>query len=95
MSEFSPDWTLAPAAALAEWMRENGTSTDRLSAYCASRAGVLIREVLNREPLAEEHAAILALGTGISAQFWLRYESNYRADLARGAKDTTPEGETP
>ena len=56
---------------------------------------MLIREVLNREPLAAAHAAMLALGTGISAEFWLRYESNYRADLARGAKDTTPEGEMP
>ena len=37
MTEFRPDWTLAPAAALAEWMRENGTSTDRaVRCYCAA-----------------------------------------------------------
>ena len=100
MTGFDPDWTLAPSATLVEWMQENGLTRGMLAARCGQgeadvKAALIVRDVLNREPLLPSHAETLERGTGISAQFWLNYERIYRADLARGAKDTTPEGETP
>lgn len=94
--EFNPDWTLAPAATLREWMRERGMTRGALARCCGRggadiKAGLIIRDVLDREPLLESHAEILERGTGVSAAFWLNSERVYRADLAAGRKDTTPE----
>jgi hypothetical protein len=99
--EFRPDWTLAPAATLREWMRENEmtvrvltwVSCDRSGDERASheRARTLIQDALDRRPLTEEHAKVLARGTGVSAAFWNALEHNYRAGLAAGLTDITPE----
>ena len=94
--EFKPDWTLAPAAALREWKAENNLSTRVLAVAAVGRkradeAAKLITEVLERKPLTEVHARILAKGTGISESFWRNYEHNYRAGLAAGLKDCTPD----
>jgi plasmid maintenance system antidote protein VapI len=95
--EFDPDWTLAPAAYLRDWMDENGLTPAALARQCGRgeadiKASLIIEDALGREPLLESHAGMLERGTGISAQFWLTLESNYRADLAAGRKDMTPEG---
>lgn len=102
MTEFRPDWTLAPAAPLREWMSENHYTLGTLATRCGhgdadevEGLALLIRDVLDREPLLAAHAEVLERGTGISTDFWLRYERIYREDLARGATDTTPAGETP
>lgn len=92
--EFKPDWTLAPAACLREWMAENNLSVHVLATAAVGRAHAdeaarLIAEVLERKPLTEQHARILARGTGISESFWRNYEHNYRAGLAAGLKDCT------
>jgi hypothetical protein len=97
--EFDPDWTLAPAATLAEWMREHGLTRGMLARRCCNgeadiKASLIIRDVLNREPLLEAHAEMLERGTGIRAAFWTGYERQYRADLAAGRTDTTPEDVT-
>ena len=91
MSEFSPDWTLAPAAALAEWMRDNGLTLGMLATRCGhgdadevEGLALLIRDVLDRKPLLAAHAEMLERGTGIPGRTWLNYERIYRADLARG-----------
>lgn len=98
--EFKPDWTLAPAACLREWMTENNLSVRVLAAAAVGRAHAdeaaeLITEVLACKPLTEVHARILAKGTGISEGFWRNYEHNYRAGLAAGLKDCTPEDSQP
>lgn len=94
LHEFKPDWCLAPDGLLREWMEENDVSLRSLAAACADDAGVggaeaLIQEVLDREPLRLVHADLLAAGTGISARFWMTYESHYRAGLAAGLKDVS------
>jgi hypothetical protein len=92
--EFKPDWCLAPAACLREWMEETHLSVHVLATTAvgwqrADEAAVLIQEVLDRKPLTERHVFVLERGTGISAGFWTRYEHNYRAGLAAGLKDCT------
>lgn len=94
--EFRPDWCLAPAAILREWLKENHLSPEVLAVACGGRARKataleLIREVLDRKPLTELNAQCVALGTNVPARFWLALEHNYRAGLAAGLTDTTPE----
>jgi plasmid maintenance system antidote protein VapI len=91
---FNPDWTVAPGATLADWMREHQVSVPVLALRCGGQegqaeAGGMIRDVLEQRPLTRAHAVLLAEGTGVSASFWVNYELNYRADLAVGRTDTT------
>ena len=95
MNEFKPDWCIAPADTLREWMSEHGLTVPVLSV--SARTGVvtkdgaalLIQAVLNREPLTEAHARALERCTGIPARFWLALEHNYRAGLAAGLTDVS------
>jgi hypothetical protein len=98
--KFKPDWTLAPAACLREWMAENNLSIRVLAATAVGRAYAdeaarLITEVLDRKPLTAAHALVLARGTGIPEGFWRNYEHNYRAGLAAGLEDCTGEDAQP
>ena len=100
--EFRPGWCLAPAATLAKWLRVNETTVRKVAesavgglppsvSVSAGEAASAIQAVLDREPLTPGRASILARGTGVSKRFWLALESNYRAGLAAGLTDTTPE----
>ena len=93
LTGFDPDWTVAPAASLADIMRERGltavTMAEAVDPEHWTRPYELILAVLDRRPLGPEHAAVLAYATGTSAGFWVRYEAQYRADLAAGRKDVT------
>jgi hypothetical protein len=96
LHEFDPDWTIAPAAMLRDWMNEHGMTPGLLALWCGSgevqaEADRLIGEVLDRKPLTDSHARMLELGTLISADMWLGFERRYRDDLAAGRIDTTPE----
>jgi hypothetical protein len=89
---------IAPAETLREWMQENGVHARLIATACAGRdegrrdaARRLVDDVLDRQPLTEIHAAVLARGTFIPARFWLALEHNYRAGLAAGLKDATPD----
>jgi hypothetical protein len=94
---FNPDWTIAPAATLREWMKQKNVTRGALARQCGRglaadlKASLIIAGVLNREPLAESHAEMLERGTGIPVRAWLNLERGYRADLAAGRTDTTPE----
>lgn len=93
--EFNPDWTVAPGATLADWMREQRVALPVLAWRCGGTEGQAeaeeaIRQVLGRGTLTPRIAVLLFHGTGISASFWVQYELNYRADLATGRIDTTP-----
>jgi hypothetical protein len=89
MSEsFDPDWTLAPAALLREWLAEHGHEPVWLA--WTPEEGLLVLDVLGRRPLADAHAELLERRTGVPAQHWLNRERQYRTDLAAGRKDTTP-----
>lgn len=92
---FTPDWCIAPAATLHEWMVDNNLNVRVLAACCVhraerTRAEIAIQAVLDRKPLTPKHAALLAKGTGISERMWLALEHNYRGGLAAGLKDVTP-----
>lgn len=95
MHEFDPDWTLAPAALLREWLEQGGMSADDLAATALARtqgkyqALPLVRAVLACEPLGDAHAAVLEAGTKIPARTWLNWEVSYRDGLARGRTDVT------
>jgi hypothetical protein len=91
---FDPDWCLAPAVTLADWLRENHLSPRILAVACAGRgrageALAKIKEIIAGQPLTEEHAAMLAVGTFVPARFWLALERNYRAGLAAGKTDVS------
>jgi hypothetical protein len=94
--EFRPDWCIAPAEHLREWMEDNGVKPRLIAAIWSGRdeerktaALALVQDVLDRKPLTETHAAVLARGTFIPARFWLGLETNYRNGLAAGLKDVT------
>jgi hypothetical protein len=91
---FLPDWTLAPVELLREWLTEHPDSplTDKMpvAGLVPGPPGMnLLEDLCARRPLGQPHASFLELWTGIPAAMWLSYETNYRADLARGAKDVT------
>jgi HTH-type transcriptional regulator / antitoxin HigA len=91
---FDPDWTLAPAALLREWLEERGHTRGSLARAAGRgetdiKAGLLTDDVLAKRPLGTAHAEMLERGTGIPARLWLSYEANYRRDLAAGRKDVT------
>lgn len=80
MHEFKPDWCMAPSETLREWFREAGSVVPD---------SIMIREVLERKPLTSEHAGMLEACTGVTAQFWLNLERNYREGLAAGLTDAS------
>jgi hypothetical protein len=95
---FNPDWTVAPAATLLDWLMENDKPAGEIAAQVASMTHgtpdlaeitARLEGVLDRKPMDLATAALLHLGTGIPLRFWLNLEANYRADLAVGRKDVT------
>jgi hypothetical protein len=97
LHEFTPDWTLAPAALFAEWLEEATARTVRelVAGFDDPEwAEKMLREVSARQPLGPDHAAALAAATGTTVSFWLGAERRYRADLERGATEE-PTGPMP
>jgi hypothetical protein len=94
MTEFKPNWTIAPADTLREVLEKYGL-TPKLVAAASGPKGTraereaLINEVLAREPLTELHAGILESGTQVPARMWLALERLYREGLAAGLIDTS------
>ena len=85
LHRFEPDWCIAPADILQEWMDDHDVTILEL----APGAREMIRDLLNRGPLTELHAEVLEKATQISARMWLALEHNYRAGLAAGLIDAT------
>jgi hypothetical protein len=92
-TEFEPDWCIAPAEHLDEWMTAAGYDTRILAALADGRDGegaeAVIGDVLARRPLTAAHAHVLFCGTRVSAAFWLSLERSYRDGLAAGLADAT------
>jgi hypothetical protein len=95
---FSPDWTLAPAVTLREWMAEHGVAGPvamgrainvALPHYPARQAEADVSAVLGKEPMPARLWEALGVVTGASAEFWRNLEWYYRDGLARGLKDVT------
>jgi plasmid maintenance system antidote protein VapI len=86
--KFDPDYVVAPGATLADWIEENGLSVRVTATMCRMKPEHLQR-IIDKGPIGEVAARKLAQGTGISAQFWLALEHNYRVWLAAGKHDVT------
>jgi hypothetical protein len=90
--KFDPDWVVAPAEMLQEWMDENGQSVKTVPAIFVSEdkrpvVTELLQEVLDRKPLTKKHLVTLGRCTGIPIRFWENFEKTYRAGLAAGRID--------
>lgn len=93
--EFSPDWTIPPAASLRVWMRDREIPFARLVAMCSpvenrELVEFSLRTVMNKGHLTVACAHFLETGTGVPARFWLSLERGYQNDLAAGRVDYTP-----
>jgi plasmid maintenance system antidote protein VapI len=92
LREFRPDWTLRPGVSLAELIAERNLTPNDAAAVTGltieTLTGIMYGTVLIDEPAAE---ALHSLGP--SAQFWLNYQANHTADLARGAEDVSEQHE--
>ena len=103
---FDPDWTIAPAATLGEWMSERGWDARKLGTQMALvmvpveggglswqtyEQAVLI--VLAKQPMLSWFPHMMAVVSGTSQLFWRNLEDNYRDGLRRGLEDVTFGGE--
>lgn len=91
-TSFDPDWVIAPSETLKEYMEDLGLKPEYLAVMVVGRDRKnevlpLIVDVLERRPLGDAHAALLAKATGVSEVFWRNLEHNYRVGLAAGKKD--------
>lgn len=85
MTNFDPDWVVAPGEVLKEWREEQGLSTRIAAKVCASMPQELYERVEAGERKINDAIALsLAYGTLIPARFWLRMEQIYRDGLAAG-----------
>jgi plasmid maintenance system antidote protein VapI len=92
---FTPDWCVAPAGTLDEFITDMGLNVRTMALRCATHEAQItttmqaIVDVLERKPLTEVTAILLEHGSGIPARFWLALEKNYRDGLAAGLTDTS------
>lgn len=83
MVKVTTNYAVAPGGYLAEWIEDNhltqGEVATRLT--CSRKQ---VNEVVNgHAPITPDFALRLERLTGIPSHAWLRYESQYRSDLAR------------
>ena len=77
-----PDYAVSPDDFLRDWLGESSTTQSQL----ANDIGVSrrhIHAILAGVTFSADVAAKLALATGYSARWWMKIESQYRADIAR------------
>jgi len=80
---FTPDWVSSPGDAIADFLAERDWTQAQLAerlGYSQKHISLLIN---GKAPINEETALKLERVLGSTAQFWLRYEAQYRAALAK------------
>lgn len=86
---WDPDYVVKPGATLQEHMEIHGMSATVMARACGRLSVEQVVGILDgSRSITAQIAADLALGTGISAQFWLNLELNYRKGLAAGKRDS-------
>lgn len=88
--EYDPDYVISPACSFQEWLEYNQFDLeDVVDSVRHVKRYVLdmLNEVLDLKPLGLKHAELLEDVTGISSQFWLNFEQNYRVGLEAGKYD--------
>ncbi|HYX14246.1 MAG TPA: HigA family addiction module antitoxin [Nostoc sp.] len=92
---FTPDWVSSPGDAIADLLEER----DWTQAQLAERLGYTtkhISQLINgKAPINEETALKLERVMGSTAAFWLRYEAQYRAALAKKEEENRLKEWTP
>jgi transcriptional regulator with XRE-family HTH domain len=88
--KFDPDWCIAPGVSLRSWRDEQRISLHLAARLCGLTQVAYGRIELGQMGINQELARQLEEGTGISAEFWLARERDYREGLAQGLTDTTP-----
>ncbi|TVP63804.1 MAG: helix-turn-helix domain-containing protein [Nodularia sp. (in: Bacteria)] len=91
---FTPNWVSSPGDAIADFLEER----DWTQAQLAERLGYSIKHISllvnGKAPLNEETALKLERVVGSTAAFWLRYEAQYRAALAKKEEENRLQGWT-
>lgn len=81
MTEYKPDWVSVPGETIADIIEERGISPEAFGEMLGRDLpwvlGLLKGDVLIDVTLAHELAEVF----GITAQFWLNREKNYRSRL--------------
>ncbi|BAZ28007.1 plasmid maintenance system antidote protein [Cylindrospermum sp. NIES-4074] len=80
---FTPDWVSPPGDTIADVLEERDWTQAQLAerlGYTTKHTSLLIN---GKAPITEETALKLERVLGSTAAFWLRYEAQYRAALAR------------
>ena len=81
---WEPDWVLRPGEVIADYLTELGGSVEALARASELPTSVLEGIVNDDGPITEDIARSLYRGTGLSPEFWLNLERNYRTGLAAG-----------
>lgn len=91
---FTPDWVSSPGDAIAEFLEERDWTQAQLGerlGYTTKHISLLIN---GKASLNEETALKLERVLGSTAAFWLRYEAQYRAALAKKEEESCLHGWT-
>lgn len=78
-----PNYAVAPGAYLEEWIEDQGLTQQKVAKLVGSSRKQINEIVNGRAPITTDTAIRLERVVGIKAQTWLKYETLYRADLAR------------
>ena len=77
------NYAVAPGEYLEEWIEDGGFSRQRVAELMGCSRKIVNEIVTGCASITEETAMRLERVVGIPADSWLRYETAYRADLAR------------
>lgn len=80
---FTPDWVSSPGDAIADFLEERDWTQTQLAERLGYTAKHISELINGKAPINEETALKLERVMGSTAAFWLRYEAQYRAALAR------------
>ena len=80
------NYAVAPGEYLEEWIDDEGISQQRAAELLGSSRKQVNEIVNGRAPITADTAMRLERVVGIPAESWLKYEAQYRADLARIAE---------
>ena len=88
---FDPDYVVAPGEILTEWAQECHYNSRGAAAALDLEEGQYRGIVSGTEPITDELAHILAVGTHIPKRLWLNFERNFRDGLVAGKTWIPPE----
>lgn len=86
---FQPDWASAPGETIADALRERELPPATFAAQIGYEPEELNELLHGRAALSTDIAQLLSTHLGASRDFWLRRESQFRADLVRLQRQTT------